>query len=343
MPRRKLDPLRRLLIRNRTRLSPTGTTRRSQWPPNRSIRRHRQPLKPAMPPHKLATLPPRTRLSNSITQHSRPGPFALAKRSRAFSFPRISFSEIHTFRPPSLAILELCLPRKNSSAGPSGTSTLSSTMSSPWSTPCTTWPTPRVTLPGPPPSTSACCATRIAASFSASPARSSRAGLKQIFIDLIRNNMVDADRLHRRQHRRPGFLRSPRLQALDRRRALQVRHRRRHPPRTHDRSHLRHAHRRGRAAPSATRPRRKSPTRIPPRPYSSREFIREMGAYLEREGKTPRKGGVDSIVSPRMRKMSPFSAPPSATAPPASASSPISMRGRTSPKSRSTPPKISTS
>ncbi len=32
------------------------------------------------------------------------------------------------------------------------------------------------------------------------------------------------------------------------------------------------------------------------RPYSSREFIREMGAYLEREGKTPAKGGVDSIV-----------------------------------------------
>jgi deoxyhypusine synthase len=35
---------------------------------------------------------------------------------------------------------------------------------------------------------------------------------------------------------------------------------------------------------------------IPPRPHSSREFIREMGSYLEREGKTPAKGGVDSIV-----------------------------------------------
>ncbi len=35
---------------------------------------------------------------------------------------------------------------------------------------------------------------------------------------------------------------------------------------------------------------------LEPRPYSSREFIREMGAYLEREGKTPAKGGVDSIV-----------------------------------------------
>ncbi|MFT4111141.1 1,9-bis(guanidino)-5-aza-nonane synthase [Silvibacterium sp.] len=35
---------------------------------------------------------------------------------------------------------------------------------------------------------------------------------------------------------------------------------------------------------------------LDPRPYSSREFIRAMGAYLEKEGKTPEKGGVDSIV-----------------------------------------------
>ncbi len=32
------------------------------------------------------------------------------------------------------------------------------------------------------------------------------------------------------------------------------------------------------------------------RPYSSREFIREMGAYLEREGRTPKNGNPDSIV-----------------------------------------------
>ncbi len=35
---------------------------------------------------------------------------------------------------------------------------------------------------------------------------------------------------------------------------------------------------------------------LDPRPYSSREFIRAMGAYLESEGKIPTKGGVDSIV-----------------------------------------------
>src|ERR1700758_3753006 len=35
---------------------------------------------------------------------------------------------------------------------------------------------------------------------------------------------------------------------------------------------------------------------LEPRPYSSREFIREMGAYLTKNGKTPQQGGVDSIV-----------------------------------------------
>jgi deoxyhypusine synthase len=35
---------------------------------------------------------------------------------------------------------------------------------------------------------------------------------------------------------------------------------------------------------------------LDPRPYSSREFIRAMGAYLESEGKIPARGGVDSII-----------------------------------------------
>src|SRR5260370_29839263 len=35
---------------------------------------------------------------------------------------------------------------------------------------------------------------------------------------------------------------------------------------------------------------------LPPRPHSSREFIREMGAYLSRNGKTPQAGGRDSII-----------------------------------------------
>jgi hypothetical protein len=49
------------------------------------------------------------------------------------------------------------------------------------------------------------------------------AGLKKVFVDMIRNNMVDADRLHRREHGRPGLLRGPRLQALHRRRRAQER------------------------------------------------------------------------------------------------------------------------
>jgi deoxyhypusine synthase len=48
---------------------------------------------------------------------------------------------------------------------------------------------------------------------------------------------------------------------------------------------------------------------IPPRPHSSREFIREMGAYLEREGKTPAKGGVDSIVLAAYEKDVPIFCP----------------------------------
>jgi deoxyhypusine synthase len=35
---------------------------------------------------------------------------------------------------------------------------------------------------------------------------------------------------------------------------------------------------------------------LDPRPYSSREFIRAMAQYLEQEGKVPEKGGADSIV-----------------------------------------------
>src|ERR1700743_2214427 len=35
---------------------------------------------------------------------------------------------------------------------------------------------------------------------------------------------------------------------------------------------------------------------LDPRPYSSREFIRAMGAYLDQHARTPDKCGVDSIV-----------------------------------------------
>jgi deoxyhypusine synthase len=48
---------------------------------------------------------------------------------------------------------------------------------------------------------------------------------------------------------------------------------------------------------------------LEPRPYSSREFIREMGVYLEKNGKTPAKGGVDSIVLAAYQKDVPIFCP----------------------------------
>lgn len=48
---------------------------------------------------------------------------------------------------------------------------------------------------------------------------------------------------------------------------------------------------------------------LQPRPYSSREIIREMGAYLEREGRTPAKGNNDSIVFAAYEKGVPIFCP----------------------------------
>ena len=48
---------------------------------------------------------------------------------------------------------------------------------------------------------------------------------------------------------------------------------------------------------------------LDPRPYSSREFIREMGAYLSKNGKTPPAGGRDSIVLAAYEKNVPIFCP----------------------------------
>jgi deoxyhypusine synthase len=48
---------------------------------------------------------------------------------------------------------------------------------------------------------------------------------------------------------------------------------------------------------------------LPPRPHSSREFIRAMGAWLEANGKTPEKGGADSIVYAAYQKDVPIFCP----------------------------------
>lgn len=48
---------------------------------------------------------------------------------------------------------------------------------------------------------------------------------------------------------------------------------------------------------------------LDPRPHSSREFIRAMGAYLEANSKTPEKGGVDTIVYAAYQKDVPIFCP----------------------------------
>jgi deoxyhypusine synthase len=48
---------------------------------------------------------------------------------------------------------------------------------------------------------------------------------------------------------------------------------------------------------------------LPPRPHSSREFIRAMGAYLEQQGRTPEKGNADSIVYAAYQKDVPIFCP----------------------------------
>jgi len=48
---------------------------------------------------------------------------------------------------------------------------------------------------------------------------------------------------------------------------------------------------------------------LEPRPYSSREFIKEMGAYLVKNGKTPQAGARDSIVLAAYEKNVPIFVP----------------------------------
>jgi len=134
------------------------------------------------------------------------------------------------------------------------------------------------------------------------------AGLKQIFVDLIRNNMVDAivstganivdqdffEALGFRHYIADDLYKSGtqdgelRELMIDRIYDTLI-----------DEEELR-------ACDETTE---KVADSLQPRPYSSREFIRAMGAYLEREGKTPEKGGVDSIVLAAYQKDVPIFVP----------------------------------
>src|SRR5580698_1244569 len=134
------------------------------------------------------------------------------------------------------------------------------------------------------------------------------AGLKQIFIDLIRNNMVDAvvstganivdqdffEALGYKHWIADDLYKSGTEDATLRELMID-----RIYDTLIDEEELRHCDETTEKIANA----------IPPRPYSSREFIREMGAYLEREGKTPAKGGVDSIVLAAYEKDIPIFCP----------------------------------
>jgi deoxyhypusine synthase len=134
------------------------------------------------------------------------------------------------------------------------------------------------------------------------------AGLKQIFIDLIRNNMVDAivstganivdqdffEALGFRHYAADDHFKQGtedhvlRELMIDRIYDTLI-----------DEEELR-------ACDETTE---KIADSLDPRPYSSREFIRAMGAYLEKEGKTPERGGVDSIVYAAYEKDLPIFVP----------------------------------
>ncbi len=134
------------------------------------------------------------------------------------------------------------------------------------------------------------------------------AGLKQIFVDLIRNNMVDAvvstganivdqdffEALGFKHYIADDVYKSGTQDAelrelmIDRIYDTLI-----------DEEELR-------ACDETTE---KVADSLPPRPHSSREFIRAMGAWLEQNGKTPEKGGTDSIVLSAYQKDVPIFCP----------------------------------
>ena len=135
------------------------------------------------------------------------------------------------------------------------------------------------------------------------------AGLKQIFVDLLRNNMVDAI-----VSTGANIVDQDFFEALGYKHWIADDLYRQgtedgHPARVDDRPHLRHPDRRRRASPVRRHLQGHRRLAGEPRSYSSREFIREMGAYLEKQGKTPAKGGVDSIILAAYQKDVPIFVP----------------------------------
>lgn len=134
------------------------------------------------------------------------------------------------------------------------------------------------------------------------------AGLKQVFVDLLRNNMVDAvvstganivdqdffEALGFKHYIADELYKSGTEDSVLRELMID-----RIYDTLIDEEELRHC----------DETTEKIANSLDPRPYSSREFIRAMGAYLEKEGKTPEKGGTDSIVLAAYQKEIPIFCP----------------------------------
>jgi deoxyhypusine synthase len=134
------------------------------------------------------------------------------------------------------------------------------------------------------------------------------AGLKQVFVDLIRNNMVDAivstganivdqdffEALGFKHWIADDLLKQGTEDAMLRELMID-----RIYDTLIDEEELREC--------DATT--EKIANSLDPRPYSSREFIRAMGAYLDQQARTPDKCGVDSIVCAAYQKDVPIFCP----------------------------------
>ena len=134
------------------------------------------------------------------------------------------------------------------------------------------------------------------------------AGLQKLFVDLIRNNMVDAIVSTGANIVDQDFFEALGFKPLHRRRRVQVRRRRRRSARAHDRPHLRHLHRR-RRAPHLRRHHPQDHQLARTSRLLLREFIQHMGAYLQQNGRTPASGNPDSIVLAAYEKGVPIFCP----------------------------------
>ena len=136
------------------------------------------------------------------------------------------------------------------------------------------------------------------------------AGLQKLFVDLIRNNMVDAIVSTGANIVDQDFFEALGFKPLHRRRRVQVRRRRRRPPRAHDRPHLRHLHRRGRAPHLRRHHRRRSPTPSSPAPTAPASSSARWAPTSQRQRHAPRStAAADSIVLAAYEKNVPIFCP----------------------------------